>query len=264
VTIGDFNGDGILDFVVGELGPSGTDVLGEVLVLLGNGDGTFQPGATYRTEGQSVSGVGADFNRDGKLDLIQVNGGVFEFLGNGDGTFQAAIKVPCGAIDPRAIAVGDFNGDGNADLAVADFGIWDPISNEFSGSNVAVLLGNGDGTFQAAGNYSIGPWPYGIAVGDLNGDGKQDLVITSEASNNVSVLLGFGNGGFLEADTYDTGDSPVAVAVGDFNGDGAPDLAVANNNAGTVSVLLNNGNGSFQPPVDSGISTGTGHRTWPW
>ncbi len=113
------------------------------------------------------------------------------------------------------------------DLAVANAG----------SNNVSVLLGNGDGTFQAAVNYPVGS--RSVAVGDFNADNKQDLVVTNNR-NNVTVLLGNGDGTFQETLTFGAGLSPFSVAVGDFNGDNKQDLAVANGGARDVSVLINN------------------------
>jgi hypothetical protein len=130
------------------------------------------------------------------------------------------------------VAVGDFNGDGKPDLAVANS----------SSNNVGVLLGNGDGTFQAAVHYAVGSGPRSVAVGDFNGDGKPDLAVANSdfisGIGSISVLLGNGDGTFQAAVNYAAGSRPASVAVGDFNGDGRPDLAVANlgNN---VTILLN-------------------------
>jgi len=111
--------------------------------------------------------------------------------------------------NPDSAAVGDFNGDGKMDLAVANEG----------SDNVSILLGNGDGTFQAAVNYGAGTDPDSVAVGDFRGDGKLDLVVANYYSNNVSVLLGNGDGTFQAAVNYGVS-APTSVAVGDFNGDG--------------------------------------------
>ena len=148
---------------------------------------------------------------------------------------------------PDSVAVGDFNGDGKLDLAVAN-----------SGSNdVSVLLGNGDGTFQTALHSSVGVSPVSVAVGDFNGDGKLDLVVVNNGSNDVSVLLGNGDGTFQTA-LYSplVGVNPVSVAVGDFNGDGKLDLVVVNSFSNNVSVLLGNGDGTFQTALD--FDTGAG------
>jgi hypothetical protein len=142
-------------------------------------------------------------------------------------------------ISPVAAAVGDFNGDGKLDLAVANQG----------SNNVSVLLGNGDGTFRAAVSYGTGQFPYSVAVGDFNRDGKLDLAVANFDSNSVSVLLGNGDGTFRAAVSYGTGSGPHSVAVGDFNRDGKLDLAVANQASNDVSVLLGNGDGTFQTAV---------------
>jgi hypothetical protein len=142
-------------------------------------------------------------------------------------------------ISPYSVAVGDFNGDGIPDLAVAD---W------YSGT-VSVLLGKGDGAFQAAPSFAAGSGPSSVAVGDFNGDGILDLAVASYYSG-VSVLLGQGDGTFLPAVNYPAGIYPHAVAVGDFNGDGIPDLAVANSGSNNVSVLLGKGDGTFLPAVN--------------
>ena len=122
---------------------------------------------------------------DGKLDLAAANGvGVSVLLGNGDGAFQPAVTYAAGTYT-ESIAVGDFNGDGKLDLVVTN--------NLSSGGTVSVLLGNGDGTFQAPRTYGVGASPYGVAVGDFNGDGKLDLAVTnSGSSGSVSVRLGNG------------------------------------------------------------------------
>jgi hypothetical protein len=228
VAVGDFNGDGLLDLVFS----NGT-------LLLGNGDGTFQAPISLPVSGFSVA-VG-DFNADGLLDLAVANfasRNVSVLLGNGDGTFQAARIFSTGA-DPLSVAVADFDGDGHLDLVVTNFTSPDR-------STVSVLLGNGDGTFQAARNFSFaGSNPFSVAVGDFNGDGHLDLAVADagyyDLGQNVSVLLGNGDGTFQTARNFPAGSHPSSVAVGDFNGDGFPDLAVANPVSNAVSILLNDG-----------------------
>jgi uncharacterized protein (DUF2141 family) len=142
---------------------------------------------------------------------------------------------------PHSAAVGDFNGDGKLDLAIANQG----------SNNVTVLLGNGKGGFtEAPGSpFKVGAAPTSVAVADFNGDGKLDLAVSSEQENNVIVLLGNGKGGFTAGEIIPvSGNQPNHVAVGDFNGDGKADLAVASfgsGQAGSVSVLLGNGKGGF-------------------
>src|SRR5208282_3423101 len=144
------------------------------------------------------------------------------------GTFAPAVVYGPNTSNPYAIAVGDFNGDGKLDLAVANSG----------NGTVSVLLGNG--TFGADTTYSTGgTTPEAVAVGDFNKDGIPDLVVANEGSGTVGVLLGNGNGTFTAATTYSTGGtSPDALAVADFNGDGFSDLAVGNESSGTVGELL--------------------------
>jgi hypothetical protein len=130
---------------------------------------------------------------------------------------------------PASVAVGDFNGDGHLDLAVANR----------DDDSVSILLGQGDGTFQAAPAAAVSPGPGSMAVGDFNGDGRPDLAVAS-GGNNVLILLGQGNGTFVGALLVGVGNNPTFVTVGDFNGDGRPDLAVTNFYADTVSILINN------------------------
>ena len=174
-------------------------------------------------------------------------------LGNGDGTFTATAASPATGNAPVSVAVGDFNGDGKADLAVANY----------QDGTVTILLGNGDGTFTpVATSPATGTDPFSVAVGDFNGDGKADLAVANKNGGNagtVTILLGNGDGTFTAAATSPaTGNGPESVAVGDFNGDGIPDLAVANyngGNAGTVTILLGNGDGTF---TAAAVSPATG------
>ena len=206
-------------------------------------------------------------------------------------SFQPAVNYPVGA-SPYCVAVGDFNGNGHPDLAVANR----------SGNRVSILLGNGDGSFQPAVNYPVGANPLSVAVGDFNGDGKLDLVVTTE-SDTAAILLGNGDGTFQAPTSFSINDFPYSVVAGDFNGngkldlammnqgavaiwlgngdgtfryqtsyflgggsycmlvagdfngDGKLDLAVANANQGNVSVLINNGDGTFQPAVSYPVGT---------
>src|SRR5262245_16260891 len=140
---------------------------------------------------------------------------------------------------PESVAVGDFNGDGRLDLAVANYG----------SNNVSVLVGNGDGTFQTARNFPAGDRPFSVVVGEFNGDGRLDLAVANSTTGDiggVSVLLGNGDGSFQSARGFATGARPQSVAVGDLNGDSIPDLAVGNLFSSNVSVLLGNGDGTFR------------------
>jgi hypothetical protein len=166
--------------------------------------------------------------------------------------FVPAVAYPAGQ-DADAVAVADLNGDGHPDLIVANGCL---SSSNCYQSGVSVLLGNGDGTFQAPVMYeSGGAYATSIAVADLNGDGHPDVVVANDCGDDcsvgaVGVLLGNGDGTFQPAVIYSTGGlSPSSVVIGDLNDDGHPDLVVANWESHLAGVLLGNGNGTFQPAV---------------
>jgi hypothetical protein len=256
IVAGDFNGDGRTDLAVVNAGRN-PDYSGSVSVLLGNGDGTFQPQVQYPVGKKPIGIVTADFTGDFHLDLAVVNAGrnpdysgsVSVLLGNGDGTFQPEVQYPVGSY-PDAIVAGDFNGDGRTDLAVVNAG-----TNLDYGGSVSVLLGNGYGKFQPQVQYPVGSYPDAIVAGDF-GDGRTDLAVANwgdGTDGTVSVLQGNGHGGFQPHGNYPVGNGPEAIVAGDFTGDGRTDLAVTGSNpttvAGEVSVLLGNGDGTFQPQV---------------
>ena len=159
---------------------------GTVGVLLGNGDGTFQAAVTYGSGGSQASSVAmADVNHDGKPDLlvsnlcasnsncVNANGTVGVLLGNGDGTFQATIAYSSGAYGSYSVAVGDVNGDGKPDLLVVNQCEGSDNSTSCGNGMLAVLLGNGDGTFGVAVTYASGGYvALSVALGDVNGDGN--------------------------------------------------------------------------------------------
>lgn len=244
---GDFNRDGKQDLVVTS---SGSNRIG---VLIGNGDGTFKPPVQYDAGNGPQSVAVGDFNSDGKLDVAVANysGTVSILLGNGDGTFQGPANYATGNAS-SSVAVGDFNRDGKLDLVVTNSGAANGVSS------VSVLLGNGDGTFRAATNYSAGLGAYSVAVGDFNRDGKLDLAVASFGSGTVSILLGKGDGTFQTGPSYATG-GPTSVAVGDFNGDGILDFVVANLGSnqgfGTLSAFLGAGDGTFHLAGNFGVGS---------
>jgi hypothetical protein len=143
--------------------------------------------------------------------------------------------------NPKTLVTGDFNNDGHYDLAIV---------NTTDGT-VSILLGNGDGTFQAAVNYNVGVAPEAIIAGDFNLDGNLDLAVVNNTSKTIGILLGTGTGTFAPQVTYATGNNPVGIGMGDLNGDGYPDLVVLNQADKTVGVLLNSGTGTgtFAPQV---------------
>jgi hypothetical protein len=264
VVVADMNGDGKLDLVVSNYSSCSGCSSALVAVLLGNGDGTFQAAQTYYTGGNGAGGLAvADLNGDGRLDVIVANncavgkscdgtsdaGSIAVLMGNGDGTFQAARVYSAGVLYPTYLVLGDFNRDGHLDVAVEDCG-------SCGGQDIAVLLGNGDGSFQSAQLYDSGGEPQGIAAGDIDGDGNLDIVVGFETAfggpnGSSAVLFGKGDGTFLAPQIL----SPAGLspALTDINGDGKLDLVVvtpcgnAKCNKSGVGVLLGNGDGSFQP-----------------
>jgi len=168
-------------------------------------------------------------------------------------SFLPAVTYDSGGSYPASVAVADVNGDGKADLLVANKGTGGAVSG-----TVSVLLGNGDGTFQAAVSYGCGgSFTTSVVAGDVNGDGKLDLVVTNAGSNTVGVLLGHGDGTFAPAVTFDSGGNfPELAAIADVNGDGRPDIVVVDcsnrfagcggGENGTATVLLGNGDGTFR------------------
>jgi hypothetical protein len=242
VVMADFNHDGRADLAV-------ANAAGSISIFLGDGSGGFGAATNFAAGSVAVSVTVGNFNGDTYSngdpiwDLAVTDfpsGQVFVLLGNGDGTFRTGTTNSFAVGDqPLLVAEADLNNDGKADLAVLDYS---------NGGEVSVLLGNGDGTFNAATHFGVGPSPAGFAVGDFNNDGKEDLAVANHGSGQVSILLGDGTGGFGTPNSFSAGSGAFFVAVGDFNRDGKEDLAVANT-SGTVSVLLGQGNGTFAAPT---------------
>ncbi len=239
VFVGDFNHDGKPDLFL----PAAN---GQAIVMLGNGDGTFQPAVSsssfnysgYYPRGWAVG----DFNHDGNLDVVCTlpsnttnTGRYMVLLGNGDGTFKAGIVGPAVLGYSRWVTTGDFNHDGKLDLAVAD---GQGTSGNTANVELTILLGNGDGTFTLSAHYPSPQFPDGtntaatsnpedVVVADVNHDGIPDA-IESDYDNTINVFLGNGDGTFQAARSYDPGNYPRDVIPVDVNGDGNIDLVVTN------------------------------------
>ena len=312
-----------------------------MFVLLGNGDGTFRAGPTYLDDPQltlvSVGGFGsvvlADLNGDHRLDLVlsldeqnigrpNVNDDVLVMLGNGDGTFAPARPIDGTAYDAAQLAVGDMNGDGKLDLVLMDH--W----GQTTGSPVNVVLGNGDGTFQSPQTYAVGDQiqsstpnfvPQGVVLADLNGDGKLDVAVgesgngdgrqhadraagawrrharsaaalhpndsprcrccrvamkswwrvaTSEAIgrtdligggiDGITVHLRNSDGSYATPVTYGLNGRVAQIATGDLTGDGRPDIVALLPDQNAVAVLINNGDGTFTRGANLIVGHGIG------
>lgn len=244
VAVGDFNGDGRPDI-------AHTSFYTGVRVRLNDGTGAFPTSTTYGTGSEPNAVAVGDLNGDAKLDLAVANrsgSSVSVLLGNGDGTFVAAVSFTTGAFgsNPYSVAIGDLNGDGKLDLAIANVGT----------DNVAVLLNTAATgavipTFAAHVDFAAGDGPFSVAIGDLSGDGRPDLVTANEYNDSVSVLVNTTASGaavpsFAAHVDYATADGPLSVALGLLNADSNLDLAAANIFAGrNVSVLIGNGDGTL-------------------
>jgi hypothetical protein len=266
VAVGDFNGDGKLDIAAAD------SYNGVIQIFTGNGNGTFETGTTYATDttaGANALGlVAGDFNGDGKLDLAVINNhgsssaNVGVLLNNGKGGFDKVLNYPLSKLATQ-ITAASLRSNGKLDLVVPLYG-----TSAAPGTAVAILLGNGNGTFQQESDLQLGSGsnafnnPYAVAVGDINGDGKPDLAITIQDQTNfnqgIAIALGNGNGTFqtptllastLQNPALDV-PLPAAIQMIDLNHDGNLDLIYTNAEFSTVGVMYGKGNGTFYDPVE--------------
>jgi hypothetical protein len=240
LAIADINGDGKADLMAVNTSSA------SVSVLLNSGNGTFSTKTDYITGTNPEAVATGDVNGDGKADFAVTNNGsnsVSVFINTGNGIFGSKIDYATGST-PRDLIMADLNSDGRLDLAV--------VNNGGSGT-VSVLLNNGDGTFPAIGvSYAVGIGPRGMAVADVNGDGKPDLAVANRTSTTVSILRNQGDGTFAPKVNYTAGTLSSKVALGDLNGDGKADMVVANETANTVSLYLNQAKPMFYANATNG------------
>ena len=255
IAVGDFNKDGKADFAVAL---AATDQVG---VMLGNGDGTFQPARVFTVfpQSQPEPGVGlgptnvglADFNGDGHVDVAVANSltsTVGVLFGDGTGNLKSPRNIEVGRT-PVWVLTGDYNHDGKADF----------LSSNADASTVSVVLGNGDGTFVDAPTFLLGAQPRQMVVADFNGDGRPDLASVggfgTGPDNSLSVLLGQSGGGFAPKNAIALSANVTGLVAADINQDGHIDLVGANfgrlgTDDGGITILLGKGDGTFQPAVN--------------
>ena len=245
LTVADLTGNGDADLLV-------SNPLGDVLVLMGNGDGTFQPEqnldtqvalAVYAPNGSSPAAFVFSNQLTDQL-VVQTVGGGTSVLGD----------ASTGLITPGAVALADLNNNGILDLIVANSG----------SNNVLVYPGLGNGQFGPALNdghgFFTGTNPVGITVADVNGDGRLDLIIANKGSNDVSILINQKDGDgftFVPGPRLNAGVGPVATAVADMQSNGVPDLLVADSGSNQVLLLQGIGNGFFNDQNPTVFPVGT-------
>jgi len=238
IVVADFNDDGIPDIATG----TNSATSGDLSILLGNGNGTFQAAKNFASVPNNQAMVAAHFVNGGPLDILTVdnnatgtnNAALFIGNGSGGGTMQAPFSLG-GLANVTAVAAGDFNRDGNQDFVITGviYGVY----------CFAPVLGSGKGTFGGPTLNAVGSDPLSVVVGPFNTNGYSDIVVADSGADNVTVFQNNGQGFFFPGSvSYNVGTTPVAMATGDFNGDGFLDLAVVNNGSNNVTILFGHGN----------------------
>jgi uncharacterized delta-60 repeat protein len=235
VAVGDVNGDGRLDIVTAN---EDSNTIG---ILIGDGRGGFIAGTTGIGNARSPSSVAVgDVNGDGKPDIVTANtnsDNVSILIGDGGGGFTASTRAIGSGTGPFSVALGDINGDGKLDIVTANI----------TSANVSILLGDGHGAFTAS-TASVGSGgPIGdiVVLGDLNGDGRPDIVTVNNNTSDIRILIADAQGGFTASIVPIAGAKPISVALGDLDGDGKLDIVTANNHSDDVGIFTGDGHGGF-------------------
>ncbi len=253
IAIGDFNNDGKKDLAVANIFAQ------NIYILIGNGMGGFSAGTAISLDiNQAFFIITDDFDADGKLDLavtLTNNDKIAIIKGNGNGTFSSSIDYTTIPF-PQEIVCSDFNGDGKKDLAVA------ASDASLANGEVYLLMGAAGGGFSTPIQFPTSNDPYSIIAGDLNGDSKKDLAVSSitSASNAIVFLMGDGQGNLGSATPYAGAKETFCFTSGDFNLDNKLDLVAANGNSDNLALMTGNGTGNYS--TANLISTGTGSNPY--
>ncbi|MCL1467457.1 DUF4347 domain-containing protein [Argonema galeatum] len=265
VSSGDFNGDGLPDLAVANYFSNTTSIFLNTTTVATTP--TFATNVDFTTGTRPISVSIGDFNGDGKPDLALANAAsntTSIFLNNTataatTPTFATKVDFTTGT-NPKSVSIGDFNGDGKPDLAVANYGS-NTTSIFLNTTTVATTP-----TFATKVDFTTGTNPKSVSIGDFNGDSKPDLAVANQNSNTTSILLnntptGATTPTFATKVDFTTGTNPISVSIGDFNGDSKPDLALANQVSNTTSILLNStpkvSIAAGTTPTETGPTTGT-------
>jgi len=237
ISIGDFDGDGNLDLVTDSWGTN------RVVIIFGDGKLNFNRETFYSVGNRPYQRLRSqDLNKDGKPDIVTTNlegNNATVLLNGGKGEFHEALGSPFSCGDaPFGVVIGDVNGDGNPDLAIANSPTITAGSRGKDG--LWILLGDGTGKFSSLGGspFRTGRSPSRLAVGDLNGDGINDIAVTNYNDKSISIFY-MGKAAVLETKIINVGNRPDGISIHDMNSDGRNDILVSNYDDGTIMVFFN-------------------------